>query len=170
MQSDQLYVQGVLTCNRDSFITSNATLMVFYFILSWAQRNFGKNASFLISRSARPISCCYQIFMVFRISFQAFRSFFVLSFYMFSALYLILRFSTPLIALLHRLVYLFVILLRYTSYSSYKVLKCLCNVSTRRFSETFLNLLESRALLRQSFLKHVKNYLARPNDIWNSRC
>ena len=46
--------------------------------------------------------------------------------------------SALVIALLNRFVYRFVIPLRYTSYCFYKVLKRLCNVSTRRFNKLCL--------------------------------
>ena len=158
MQSDQLYVKGDLTATVTmSSFTSNALLMVFYFILrQLGAKNFGKSASFFVSRLARPIYCC-QIFYVFRISFLAFRSFFVLLFYVFS-LYLVLCFWKPLWLSLCYIACFTALLYRFATHRTacfYKVLKRPCNVSTRRFNKLCQNLLESRALLWQSFLKRV---------------
>ena len=112
------------------------------------QRNFGKNVSFFISRLARPICCC-RIFLGFRISFIAFRRFFRYCYFT------CFRFIWSRV-FRNRFGY------RYIAWLNALLVKN----STRRFDALCLNLLESRALLWQSFLK---NYFARPNNTWNSR-
>ena len=44
------------------------------------------------------------------------------------------------------------------------------NFSTLHFNKHCLDFLQSRALLEQSFSMPIKNYLAHPNNIWESRC
>ena len=127
MHSDQLYVQGDLTvivteCNIDGIL--------FYLTAIGRKEILGK-VSVLYFSLGTPHLLLPNIH-AFRIFFLAFRSFFVLLFYVFS-LCLVLRFSKPLCRGYHFvLVYHFVIPLY---------------VSTHRFNKLCLNLLKSRTLL-----------------------
>ena len=130
MQSNQLYVQGDLTASVNATYIDG---VLFYLtaIGRKLQRNLEKvPVSLILVWHAPFVAAKYSWFFAFPLE---------VSFYCYLTCFAIFGssfFETALVvALLHRLVYCFVIPLRYTSHRFYKVLKRPCNVSTRRFNE-----------------------------------